>query len=172
MAQQENEVVATSVPAARHRGTVVVSGLASDAHTWNLVYLQLVIEELGYHVVNLGPCVPDDVLVEECRRLDPVLVAIGSVNGHGCTDGLRVITRLRGCPELAATAVVIGGKLTVCDDDPRPHAQALTAAGFDAVFPDQASDSADFTAFVASLPATPRPAVDAGRLALSPGRPE
>jgi methylaspartate mutase sigma subunit len=81
VAQQENDVVAASAPPAlRDRGTVVVSGLASDAHTWNLVYLQLVIEELGYRVVNLGPCVPDDVLVEECRRIDPVLLVIGSVN--------------------------------------------------------------------------------------------
>lgn len=150
-------------PAVRDRGTVVISGLASDAHTWNLVYLQLVIEELGYRVVNLGPCVPDDLLVDECRRIDPVLVVIGSVNGHGCTDGLRVVARLRACPELAATPMVIGGKLTVSDEDVGRHAQALMAAGFDGVFPDQASAPADFTAFVASLPAAPQPALSAGR---------
>ncbi|MGQ4416103.1 methylaspartate mutase, partial [Streptomyces sp. SAS_269] len=34
---------------------VVVSSLASDAHTWNLVFLQLLIEESGFDVVNLGP---------------------------------------------------------------------------------------------------------------------
>ena len=42
----------------RSTGTVVVSGLASDAHTWNLVYLQLVLEEMGHRVTNLGACVP------------------------------------------------------------------------------------------------------------------
>ncbi|MFJ4519124.1 cobalamin B12-binding domain-containing protein [Streptomyces sp. NPDC088816] len=164
MAQRENHIVGLSTPPAhRDRGTVVVSGLASDAHTWNLVYLQLVIEELGYHVINLGPCVPDDVLVAECRRIDPVLLVIGSVNGHGSTDGLRAVTRLRACPELAATPMVIGGKLTVSDEDIGRHARALMAAGFDAVFPDQASDAADFTAFVASLPSAARPALTAGR---------
>jgi methylaspartate mutase sigma subunit len=165
VAQQRNEVVAVSTPqaAVRDRGTVVVSGLASDAHTWNLVYLQLVIEELGYRVVNLGPCVPDDVLVDECRRIQPVLVAIGSVNGHGYTDGLRVVACLRDCPELATTPMVIGGKLTVSDEDTGCHARALVAAGFDAVFPDQASDSADFTAFVAALQTAPRLALSAGR---------
>jgi methylaspartate mutase sigma subunit len=116
-------------------------------------------------VVNLGPCVPDDVLVEECRRIDPVLLVIGSVNGHGHTDGLRVVRRLRACPQLAGTAMVIGGKLTVSDDDCAERARELAAAGFDAVFPDQGADSADFTAFVAALPAAPR-------LALSAGRPE
>ncbi|MFB6957527.1 cobalamin B12-binding domain-containing protein [Streptomyces sp. NPDC056309] len=164
MAQRDKEIVGVGAfPAPRDRGTVVVSGLASDAHTWNLVYLQLVIEELGYRVVNLGPCVPDDVLVAECRRIDPALVVIGSVNGHGRTDGLRAIARLRACPELAATPMVIGGKLTVSDENVGRHARALVAAGFDAVFPDQASDAADFTAFVASLPPAPQPALSAGR---------
>ncbi|WP_345942178.1 methylaspartate mutase [Streptomyces sp. SID2888] len=154
MAQGEKEIVVVSAASAvRDRGTVVISGLASDAHTWNLVYLQLLIEELGYDVVNLGPCVPDDVLVDECRRIDPVLLVIGSVNGHGCTDGLRVVARLRACPELAATPMVIGGKLTVSDENVERHARALAEAGFDAVFPDQSSDPADFTAFIASLPA-------------------
>ncbi|WP_407706314.1 cobalamin B12-binding domain-containing protein [Streptomyces scopuliridis] len=164
MARQEIEVVAGSARSAmRSRGTVVVSGLASDAHTWNLVYLQLVIEELGYHVVNLGPCVPDDMLVDECRRIDPVLVALGSVNGHGCTDGLRVVARLRDCAELAATPMVIGGKLTVSDEDPGRHARELLGAGFDAVFPDQVSGTAEFAAFVASLPTAPRGALCVGR---------
>src|SRR5436853_235982 len=31
---------------------VVVSGTASDSHTWNLVYLQLLLEELGRRVHN------------------------------------------------------------------------------------------------------------------------
>lgn len=29
---------------------VVVSTMASDSHTWNLVFLQLVLEELGHRV--------------------------------------------------------------------------------------------------------------------------
>lgn len=160
MAQQEFGVVTESArPAVPSRGTVVVSGLASDAHTWNLIYLQLLIEELGYHVVNLGPCVPDDVLVEACRRIDPALVALGSVNGHGYTDGLRAVARLRNCAELIATPMVIGGKLTVSDADPAPQVQELLRAGFDAVFPDRASDPTGFTAFVASLPAAPERAL-------------
>ena len=142
---------------------MVVSGLASDAHTWNLVYIQLLIEELGHEVVNLGPCVPDHVLVEECRRIDPLLVAIGSVNGHGYSDGLRVISHLRACPELLATPVVIGGKLTVTDEDPATYSRALVAAGFDAVFPDKSLDTTDFKAFVASVPAASRPSLSAGR---------
>ena len=91
-----------------HRGTVVVSTMASDAHTWNLVFLQLLIEELGYRVRNLGPCVPDDVLVEEVRHSGADLVVLSSVNGHGLQDGLRVIPQLRACPELAAVPPRLG----------------------------------------------------------------
>lgn len=163
MAERTREVAAGGTsPATPFRGTVVVSGLASDAHTWNLVYLQLLIEELGYHVVNLGPCVPDQVLVDTCRRIDPALIVLGSVNGHGRTDGLRVAARLRDCPELLATPLVIGGKLTVSDEDAALFAPELLAAGFDAVFPDRASHPDEFTAFVAALPAAPRRGLPVG----------
>ncbi|MFD3606113.1 cobalamin B12-binding domain-containing protein, partial [Streptomyces sp. NPDC058656] len=120
------------------RGTVIISSVASDAHTWNLVLLQLLLEEMGYHVVNLGPCVPDALLVEECVRRRPTMVVISSINGHGYADGLRLAPRLRARPELAATPVVIGGKLGVVEDAAERDRQsaALLEAGFDAVFAD------------------------------------
>ncbi|KAA0939270.1 cobalamin B12-binding domain-containing protein [Streptomyces apricus] len=120
------------------RGTVVISSVASDAHTWNLVLLQLLLEEMGYHVVNLGPCVPDALLVEECVLRRPTMVVVSSINGHGYTDGLRLAPRLRARPELAATPLVIGGKLDVVEDAAERDRQsaALLEAGFDAVFAD------------------------------------
>ncbi|WP_343238679.1 cobalamin-dependent protein [Streptomyces sp. SID8374] len=149
--------------AARRRGTVVVTSMASDSHTWNLVYLQLLIEELGYEVVNLGPCVPDDLLVGACRDLAPELVVISSVNGHGHQDGLRVIAALRAADGLSATPVVIGGKLGVTGRQSPEELAALTAAGFDAVFDDASTGIADFSRFVSTVgPAALRPAERAG----------
>lgn len=113
---------------------IVVSATASDAHTWNLVFLQLLLEELGHRVTNLGPCVPDEVLLTECRRHRPDLVVISSVNGHGCHDGIRLIRRLRADPGVGATPAVIGGKLAVANAPAQP--QRLIEAGFDAVFID------------------------------------
>ncbi|MFB8107343.1 MULTISPECIES: cobalamin B12-binding domain-containing protein [unclassified Streptomyces] len=137
--------------------------MASDSHTWNLVYLQLLIEELGYEVVNLGPCVPDDLLVTSCRDLAPELVVISSVNGHGHQDGLRVIAALRAAGELSATPVVIGGKLGVTGRQSPEELAALTAAGFDAVFDDASTGIADFSRFVSSVEsAALRPAERAG----------
>lgn len=129
---------------------LVVTSMSSDAHTWNLVYLQLLIEELGYRVTNLGACVPDPELTAACRARRPDLIVISSVNGHGCHDGLRVIRALRGCPELAATPVVIGGKLGVADAPDQGLTDRLVAAGFDAVFlgPDAVPS---FRSFVESL---------------------
>jgi methylaspartate mutase sigma subunit len=121
---------------------VLVTGLASDAHTWNLVYLQMLLEERGHAVRNLGACVPVATLVAECLRQVPDLVVIGTVNGHGWQDGEQAIGALRRGPELTGTRIVIGGKLGV--DGPHgishgvSHAARLRAAGADAVFEDHA----------------------------------
>ncbi|MEC3978304.1 cobalamin B12-binding domain-containing protein [Amycolatopsis sp. H20-H5] len=114
----------------------VVSSTASDAHTWNLVYLHLLLEELGFTVENLGACTPDDLVVAECVRLNPDLVVISSVNGHGYQDGLRLAPLLRAEPELARTPLVIGGKLGIDDARGLGWETRLLTAGFDRVFGD------------------------------------
>jgi methylaspartate mutase sigma subunit len=115
---------------------VVVTSVASDSHTWNLVYLQLLLEELGHRVRNLGACVPDELLIEECRRERPDLVVVSTVNGHGFFDGTRLITRLRDVPELAGLPTVIGGMLGIAGPGGAQRLDQLRAAGFDGVFED------------------------------------
>jgi methylaspartate mutase sigma subunit len=136
----------------RSAETVVVTSMASDSHTWNLVFLQLLIEELGYRAVNLGPCVPDDLLVSQCREIDPVMVIISSVNGHGYQDGIRVIGQLRADDRLATTPILIGGKLGITGGENTSYPAELVAAGFDAVFEDSAESIATFRDFVEALP--------------------
>ncbi|MGQ4389089.1 cobalamin B12-binding domain-containing protein [Streptomyces sp. SAS_270] len=151
----------------RAKGTVIVTSLASDSHTWNLVFLQLLIEECGYEVVNLGPCVPDDLLVSECHALEPDMVVISSVNGHGYQDGLRVIGQLRALAPLAATPIVIGGKLGTDGDQMAARAAELTAAGFDSVFEDGQDPVSAFRGFLSALPPPEQAALDDGdRVAL------
>ncbi|MGW7531817.1 cobalamin B12-binding domain-containing protein [Amycolatopsis sp. NPDC054798] len=123
----------------------------SDAHTWNLVFLQLLIEELGLDVVNLGPCVPVELLVRECHVRQPALIALSSVNGHGYQDGLQEIAALRACAALTDTPIVIGGKLGVSDIGRTDRAIELLKAGFDAVYDDHADDAARFRSLVSSL---------------------
>lgn len=137
--------------AAREAAKVVVSSLASDSHTWNLIFLQLLLEELGHQVTNLGACVPEALLADECERLAPDLIVLSSVNGHGFQDGARAIAALHERPALAATPVVIGGKLGTAGPDPR-HTRLLLEAGFDAVFQDDAQGVLSFRSFLAELP--------------------
>ncbi|MFE7187721.1 cobalamin B12-binding domain-containing protein [Streptomyces erythrochromogenes] len=134
---------------------VVVTTMASDSHTWNLVFLQLLLEELGHRVTNLGACVPDELLVAECRRIEPDLIVLSSVNGHGFNDGLRVIEALRACPELVRTPTVIGGKLGISGSGTPARQRVLLTAGFDGVF-EEGGSVMDFRSFVGSLPAGPR----------------
>jgi methylaspartate mutase sigma subunit len=144
-----------SMPRAR---TVLVSSVASDAHTWNLVYLQLVLEELGCRVINLGACVPDRLLLAECRNQQPDLLVLSSVNGHGYQDGLRVIEKLHAA--LPQLPVVIGGKLGIAGRDP-DRADALRAAGAAGVFEQGDAGIEPFTRFVRALPrgGEPEPAM-------------
>lgn len=139
-------------PALQTGRNIILSSTASDSHTWNLVYLQLVLEELGHHVVNLGACVPDDLLVAECEALRPDLVVLSTVNGHGYQDGLRVISALRACPSLAGLPIIIGGKLGTSGVD-EGRSALLLEAGFDGVFVDEPAGLRAFRAFVAALPA-------------------
>jgi methylaspartate mutase sigma subunit len=148
--------VALSAPAhraasAEQRLCVIVTGLSSDAHTWNLVYLEMLLEELGCRVTNLGACTPDETIVAECLARRPDLLVIGTLNGHGCLDGTRLIGTLRACQALASTPVVIGGKLDVTGGAGGSAARLL-AAGFDAVFEDTAGLS-PFRSFVRALAA-------------------
>ena len=133
--------------------SVVVTSVSSDSHTWNLVFLQLALEELGHRVVNLGACVPDGLVVATCLRARPDLVVVSSVNGHGFRDGSRLIGRIRACPELAAIPVVIGGKLGIAGPGGSHSRDQLLAAGFDAVF-EEGAGTATLRSFTERLTAS------------------
>jgi methylaspartate mutase sigma subunit len=119
-------------PATRHR--ILLSTTSSDSNTWNLMFLQLLLEECGHEVVNLGPCVPDNLLVETARSCRPSAIVISTVNGHGQIDGARVVRAVRRDPEIAQLPMVIGGKLGIEGTSSDDEVSRLLEAGFDAVF--------------------------------------
>lgn len=133
------------------RPRALVSGVASDSHTWNLVFLQLLLEEHGHRVVNLGPCVPEELLISEALGQRPALIVMSSVNGHGYQDGMRMITRLREQPELGDLPVVIGGKLGIAGTQSAAELANLTNAGYDAVFDDSAEGIGSFARMLDTL---------------------
>lgn len=117
----------------------VLATISSDAHGWNLVYLQLLLEEEGHRVANLGPCTEIPAVLEAARAAGTRIVVLSTVNGHGEIEAPHYARALRArFPDLR---IVIGGKLTTDGDlDPR-RGDALLEAGFDAVF--TGADAAD-----------------------------
>lgn len=111
----------------------VLSSTPSDSHTWNLLFIQLLLEENGWSVDNLGPCVPPATLVDESLHRAPDLIVISTVNGHGAQDARQVIAALRAQPALTDVPVVLGGKLCVSEDQALAAAPGLVASGYDAV---------------------------------------
>jgi methylaspartate mutase sigma subunit len=132
---------------------VLLSTVSSDAHTWNLVFLQMLLEENGCLVINLGPCVPDDLLLAVARREQPDAVVISTVNGHGQRDGIRVVRALRADPQTQQIPVMIGGKLGIRGLADLSHASELLAAGCNVVFSDSA-DPAALPSLLAEIGAT------------------
>jgi len=129
--------------------TVALSSVSSDAHTWNLVYLQMLLEEQGWEVHNLGPCVSDDLMVECCLALAPDALVISSVNGHGFLDAGRVIRRLRARRELRSMPCCVGGKLTLNGALSEENRRDLIDAGFDRVFSDDSAN--ELISYLSSL---------------------
>ena len=129
---------------------VVVTSVSSDAHTWNLVYLQLLLEELGHRVTNLGACMPEPLLVSRCAEIMPDLIVVSSVNGHGWRDSVLAVQALRANEQLARTPAVIGGKLGIDGPQGSQLREALVAAGFDEVFEDDC-DPAAFVSYLADV---------------------
>lgn len=147
------------MPELVRRSHVILSTVSSDSHTWNLVFLQLLLEEIGCTVINLGACVPDDIIIESVRLHTPDALVISSVNGHGHIDGARLISRLRADlePAVADVPAVIGGKLGINGVADDQIAGKLLAAGFNAVFTDSA-DLSQFTQAMARLAPRHEPA--------------
>ncbi|MGI5216152.1 cobalamin B12-binding domain-containing protein [Plantactinospora sp. CA-290183] len=129
---------------------VIVTGTSSDAHTWNLVFLQLLLEHLGHEVLNLGPCTPDALVVDSCVTHRPDLLVVSSVNGHGHIDACSLIAALRAEPATTDLRAVVGGKLGISLDGREGAVRALIEAGFDAVF-DEGTTGISFESFMASL---------------------
>lgn len=143
------------------KGRAILTTTASDSHSWNLVFMQLFLEERGYRVRNLGVCVPLDLLVRECRRDQPDLVVVSTLNGHGYLEGARIALRLAELDERQGMALVIGGALATDRGLAERCASALRQAGFDAVFSGSRSlaELSDFLKRLEPRPVTPSGAV-------------
>lgn len=112
---------------------VVLGTISSDSHTWNLLYIQLLLAEQGCEVTNLGACTPAGELVAEAERLRPDLIVISTVNGLGAQEGPELARAVRAVPALREIPLVIGGKLDTLGSARSGDFPQMPAAGFDEV---------------------------------------
>lgn len=113
---------------------ILLSTIPSDSHTWNLVYIQLLLEELGHQVINLGSCMPIDLLQELACKHQPDIIVISSINGHGNIEGVNIAQAIHANERIKHIRLVIGGKLGTQGDKNPEDLERLTKAGFDGVF--------------------------------------
>lgn len=139
---------------------ILLTNVSSDSHTWNLVFMQLLLEYMGHEVFNLGACCPDELIIDRCEAEHFDLLVVSTVNGHGNIDGERLIRKLRARQDMAQPMAVIGGKLGIHGEADSSHLQRLLDAGFTAVF-NAASSILQFEAFVKKIShrASPIPAL-------------
>lgn len=126
----------------------VLTTISSDCHTWNLVFLQLLLEEHGHYVANCGPCVPVEEAIERCVLERAQLLVISTVNGHGLIEAGSYITRIKADSRLIGLRVVLGGKLGVNGSTSEAEVAQLMALGFDAIFAADASSVMEFSNYM------------------------
>jgi methylaspartate mutase sigma subunit len=112
----------------------LLTTVPSDAHNWNLIFMQLLLEENGFTVVNLGPCVPHSLLASACLEHRPDVVVVSTINGHGFIEGKALLAEARAVPGLAATPFFIGGKLSTDATLSHLYAVELEEAGYHKAF--------------------------------------
>lgn len=129
------------------RKRAVIATVPSDSHMWNMVYIELLLKEHGWDVINLGACTPPDLVVETCLAERPDMLVISSVNGHGHIGGRKIIGAIRSQSELDYLPAVIGGKLGTLGANNKVFAEPLVEAGYSAVFLEN-DGVAPFTQFI------------------------
>jgi methylaspartate mutase sigma subunit len=111
----------------------VVATTPDDSHMWNLVGVQLKLEERGFAVINLGPCTPLEEIAEMLRTHRPELLVISSINGHGEFSVGRILETLERYQLNRAAKIVVGGLLTTSAGLAAKTEQRLLDQGIHAV---------------------------------------
>lgn len=127
------------------RPKVLLAGPPADAHTWNLIYLELLLQENGFCVTNLGPNVAHALLFETLTQKPHDLVVMSCLNGSVKQEGLALMEE-RSSRTRGGEIFVIGGALQE-QEDINGTQRALMQAGFLDAFLNE-SDPSRFVRFL------------------------
>lgn len=112
----------------------LLTTIPSDSHQWNLVFMQLFLEENMVEVINLGPNVTYDLLETACTQHLPDLIIVSTVNGHGYIEGKELIRRIQQIDSMTGKPVFMGGKLSTDANLSYLYAMELEQAGYKKVY--------------------------------------
>lgn len=119
--------------------TALLSTLPSDAHGWNLVFLEMYLREQGFAVVQLGVCTPIALVLETCAQRPIDLVVVSTVNGLGHLEAGDFARAFRAGEQGLPRPLAIGGKLGLTGGN-GAYVKPLLEAGFSRVFEEDALD--------------------------------
>ncbi|MGV8949155.1 MAG: cobalamin B12-binding domain-containing protein [Candidatus Paracaedibacter sp.] len=113
---------------------VILTGTPSDSHMWNLIFMELFLQESGCHVLNLGPCVPLGQVYTTLERSSFDLVVVSSVNGHLFQDAMNMIAPNLKNLSSHIPPFVVGGKIGISEKSATFQKKKLVKLGYDDVF--------------------------------------
>ncbi|MCE3230498.1 MAG: methylaspartate mutase [Alphaproteobacteria bacterium] len=113
---------------------VILTSTPSDSHTWNLIFMELFLQENGCSVRNLGPCVPFQEIHETLAGSFFDLVVISSVNGHLFQDAIKIITSFSRNGFAQLPPFVAGGKMGISEKNAAFQRKKLVKLGYSDVF--------------------------------------
>ena len=128
----------------------IIGTIPSDSHSWNLVFMQMLLQEENIDAQVLGICTPYEAYARAIQTHRPQLIVVSSINGHGFSQGQDIPAFIRGQAREPLPPIVIGGKLVTGNDFDRSKEQALLRAGFDKVYWSDSSIT-EFIAYVRGI---------------------
>jgi methylaspartate mutase sigma subunit len=118
---------------------VMLTGTPSDSHTWNLIFMELFLQENGCKVFNLGACVPIHKIHQSIEKLSPDLVVISSINGHLFQDSMEIMSSLSKSSLKALPPLVVGGKMGISLQASAFQKKKLIKLGYNEVFTEKSA---------------------------------
>jgi methylaspartate mutase sigma subunit len=117
-----------------HNLNIILTGTPSDSHIWNLIFMELFLQERHYRVHNLGACVPTTHLQDALKKLPCDLVVISSINGHLFQDAIKIISSFPKHSFSSLPPFILGGKMGIVQKDAAFQKRKLLKLGYDGVF--------------------------------------
>ena len=117
-----------------HKLNIILTGTPSDSHMWNLIFMELFLQEHNCAVRNLGPCVSTTHLHDALKKSSCDLVVISSINGHLFQDAIKIISSFPKQDSPSLPPFVLGGKMGISQKDAAFQRSKLLKLGYDRVF--------------------------------------